>query len=211
MNWIDSVSADGFISGAISIFAIWVLVLQVIHDLKHLKDKYADRPIVGKIIERAERQRERTLSLTKRVYELRFVTLFILLAMVVSTISPVSSLLEVEEGVIRKSCENLEATGSLSTGIDLRQCVPLASAGEESYFNRSIEATKSHFVQVALWPLLATLYGFGLAVFVRVVRKDENQPIEEVIELFPHVHHILAIIVAGTFAVLSFIQNGLGS
>ncbi len=211
MSWIDSVSADGFISGGISAFAIWVLVLQVLHELNHLKDKYSNFPVIGRIIDRAEVQRERTLEMTKKVYELRFVALFVLLAMVVSTISPVSSLLEIEEGVVRKSCANLMKADALQEGLDMRKCVPLASAGKESYLSRSIEATKSHFVQIALWPLLATLYGFGLHVYVKIVRKDENQPIEEVIELFPHVHHILVIIFAVTFWAVSLIQNSLGS
>lgn len=207
----DPFSLDGAISAAVSAMALWILVLQVIHDLKFLKEKYEETPIIGYLIDKAEFQREKTLRIIKRAYELRFVTLFILMAMFVSTISPASSLLEVEDGIVQKSCNNLIRAEGVLQGVDLKKCIAMSASGEDSYFNRSMEVTKSHFVQIALWPLAATLYGFGLSLFVRVVRRDETQPLEEVIELFPHVHHLFMILTVGVFSLLSWIQNSIGS
>lgn len=203
-------SADGAISAVIALVAFVVLTLGVIHEVRFLKERYSAIPLIGRFIDRAETLREWTIRAITVLHRVRYVALFVLAAMFVSTISPVSSLLEVEDGILQNACGNLADTDSLGPDVSFSECKARATAGSTAYFERSLEATKNHFLQVALWPFTATIYGFGIALFFRIARRDVDQPLEEVIELFPHVHHIITGIFVMLSALVGYVQDLIG-
>lgn len=206
----SGLSADGALSAVVGAVAFVVFTLNLIHHLRHLKERHPEHPSIGRFIDVSERLRAWTLRSIVALYRGRYVALFVLAAMFVSTISPVSSLMEVESSVLRNACDNLTDTRSLLPGIDRTECRALASAGSTTFFERSLKATKEHFLQVALWPLMAVVWGFGLALFIRVMRTDSRQPLEEVIEEFPHVHHFLTVVFGGLAFMVGHIQNMIG-
>jgi hypothetical protein len=90
-------------------------------------------------------------------------------------------------------------------------CARIAKESEADDTAGTILSTRSHFVQIAIWPLTATLYGFMISLFFRFVRQTDDQPIDEVIELFPHIHHITTLLFAGTMAAVTVAQNMIGT
>ena len=207
-----NLSADAAISFGIGLWLLAVLTFSTVHELVHLQEKYsANRPLVV-FINFSERQRERLLRITAAAYRLRWVTLFILCAMVVSTISPVSALVEVENNVIERSCKNLLERGDLTAGATVDSCKKASISQGYTYADLDLKDTRNHFIQVALWPAVLSLYGFLVWGFISFAKRSKGDEIEdEDLELIPHVHHIVNAALVVLMGAIGLLQNLLGT
>lgn len=203
-----ALSADGLISFLLAGGIFLLTLFGAIHELKDglLRTQYGPR-----VLAVCEPARKRLFAVIEQGYKLRFVSLFVLLAIFVSTISPVSTLMEIEESVIARSCVGLKEARELANGSTLDSCQSAARRSGLSFVESRFTETQNHLLQVAMWPLVATLYGFVIAGHFRFVRNRPDEPISAVIERAPHTYHLIhGGLVAGTI-VVGFVQNAIGT
>lgn len=205
----DGLSLDGFLSAAFGGIVFLILALDVIHHYDFLRDRFPNQRWLGRFLDFCARRRTWTLSMIIGAYRLRYVSLFVLLAIVVSVVAPVSSLMEIEESIVSRACGNLIA-GNVMPGVDPARCATLAIKNGVSYVNLDFGDTRDHLLQVALWPLTIMMYGFLVSGHFWLTRKSPDQPLEEVVEMFPHVHHFFSGLLAFVLVGISGLQNAIG-
>lgn len=179
-------SADGLIS---FVFAAFVAVHVFFTWIHHERENFLRFPALTGFVAFCDRRRDSLVKLLKRAYELRFVSLFILLAMVVSTISPVSALLEIEESILSKGCEALSQSKALAESHSVASCKQLTKSGGYSLVESSFVNSKNHLLQMALWPLIALVYGFATSVYVWFSTGGKGNPSAHVFENATHAYH----------------------
>jgi len=207
----EHLSWDGALSTVFGLFVFAILVLHVMHELNFLAEKYPGQRWLAHILGFCDRNRRKLLDFIIAGYRLRFVSLYVLLAMIVSTVAPVSSLMEVQDTIVARSCENLHHAQWLAGGTTVDQCRSSAVKDSTALVNANFGDTRNHLLQVALWPALITVYGFTISLFFAIARRNPEQPLEEVIELFPHVHHVFNVALGMLFFVVGQIQNVIGA
>lgn len=203
-----ALSADALISFILAAAIVLITLLSVIHEL----EVPISSTVKGRLVVTwSEKARIRLFHVIERGYELRFVSLFVLLAMFVSTLSPVSTLIEVEGRVIARSCESLLSAERLSVGIDSEACAETSKVSGISFTEATFGDSQNHLLQIAMWPLVATAYGFVISLFFRLCRRQEDEPIVHVIERAPHVFHTIQFLLAVMTLGAGLIQNVIGT
>ena len=198
----SELSADGLISFVIAaLVAIYVFFSWVHHE----RENFLRFPSMARFVAFCGRRRDGLTRLLQRGYELRFVSLFILLAMIVSTISPVSALLEMEENILSRACEALSSARALAEAQSPATCEQLTKTGGYSLVATSFLNSKNHLLQIALWPLVALLYGLAASIYVWFSTGGRGKPTEHVFENATHAYHTAHAI----GLIVSFIAAGL--
>ncbi len=206
-----NLSLDGGITFAIGAIMSALYIFSFFHKNNYLKEKFPQNPALGIVFAVSEKGRSFILQLLTRLYYRRGVSFLVLAAIIVATLSPVKALMEVEENVISKSCASLYDQRLLREGTSASECK--YSAANEGISKNSLhfEETRSHFLQIALWPLATALYGWLLYIAVTFLRKNDEEPIDNAIEELPHLYHVLSILFIFLVCVVGLIQNGLGT
>lgn len=201
----SELSADGLISFIIAaLVAAYVFFSWVYHE----RENFLRFPALTRFVAFCGRRRDGLTRILQRGYELRFVSLFILLAMIVSTISPVSALLEIEESILSRSCEALLNAGALADTHNASTCEQLTKTGGYSLVESSFINSKNHLLQIALWPLVALLYGLAASLYVWFSTGGRGAPSAHVFENATHAYHTAhAIVLIVSFIVAGVLQN----
>lgn len=211
MHSSSSLSADGALSSLLGFLVALMTFLSVLHHTKHWRERFEHVAAIRYLYDYSGVAQKRLIYTIVRLYEFRFVSLWLLLAMIVATVSPVSALMEIETSVVAKACGNLSQRGLLNDGASHSHCVKAASTDGFTFVEMAFGETKSHFLQVALWPLMAVVYGFALYLFLVIFRSRPDQSIEEVVEELPHAYHALGMLLFAFFAGVGKIQDLIGT
>ncbi|SKA67895.1 hypothetical protein SAMN02745130_00155 [Thiothrix eikelboomii] len=203
-----ALSADAAIS---FIGAIIVFLLTLLSTIHELKAPLSSTKLGSQIVDCGESARNNLFSIIERGYQLRFTSLFILLAVFVSTMSPVSTLIELEDNIVMRSCENLYIHNSLNNKTSIDNCVDAAKKSSFSFVESKFSEKQNHLLQIAMWPLVATIYGFLIAGYFRFFRKCAEEPLREIIDRMPHVFHLIHFLLAAIAVAAGIIQNQLGA
>ena len=204
------IAADTVISSLIFFLLGLVYIFSAAEHFSYLGEKYSDKEWLARFFEFTGRRRKALLNLLSSAYKRRYVSLFLLGAVFVSFVSPVTSIMELEERVLGGFCESLLKTDGLSLSMSLSDCRDVAETGAISDSAMSFQDTRSHFIQIALWPAIAAGYGWLLAAIIWLLRKTPNEPVEAAIERLPHLQHALTILLIAVLAVTAYVQSVIG-
>lgn len=202
-----ALSADGLISWVLGAIILLVTVVGIIHETREslLTRKWGPRVVAA-----SETCRAKVFAAIERTYEMRFVSLFIMLALCVSTVAPTAALMEVEKSIVTRSCKALHSAGAMTSTTSPEHCAEIAIQGRASSVATTFGDTQNHFLQIAMWPLVAAVYGFFISLHFRFVRRP-GEPITSVIERLPHTYHVFQTALAGCVTFVGFIQNSIGT
>jgi hypothetical protein len=203
-----ALSADGLIS---LMLAGTVFILTLVSAIHELKDALLRTTFGPRIVAVSETSRQYLFSVIERGYRLRFVSLFVMFAIFVSTVSPVSTLLEIEESVAARTCEGLNLAKQLADSTSVETCKDTAHRSGFSFVESKFGETQNHLLQIAMWPLVATIYGFMIAIHFRFARNNPNEQISTVIERAPHSYHIIHGALVFVTVIVGFVQNAIGT
>lgn len=203
MNNAD-LSADALLSFGLTLTIAALTLFSLAHELPQ---RFKQAPRLREFFALCERRRSNLIQLIGTSYKLRYVSFLVLLAILVATVSPVATVLELEQSVVTRACENLSNSSALAGNTDQDRCETLSKSRGYGSLESAVGNSKSHLLQVAMWPLLAVVYGIVASAFISLFRDNPQQPLEEVIEKAPHFYHALQAMLASMAWCIGQIQN----
>lgn len=184
---IVNMSADGLISFVLAALVAAHVFFSWVH---HERENFLRFSGLTGFVGFCCRRRESLVRFLQRAYELKFVSLFVLLSMIVSTISPVSALLEIEESILSRGCEALSNSNALSSKNTVLTCKQLTKTDGYSLVQSNFINSKNHLLQIALWPLVTLIYGFIATGYIWFSTGGKGVPSEKVFENATHAYHV---------------------
>ncbi len=154
IHWTNyTASADGFISFIIGAFFLYVTFINVLS--RTIPERIPASEVFTRLINiNIHYERYRLSNITMKVYDLRWVWLFVLLALFIAAIAPVSAIMEIEENITYRSCTALINDGTIAPHVRVQDCVNRASPNSLASDDGLISGLKGHFIQITLWPLM---------------------------------------------------------
>ena len=204
-----SLSADGLISAAVSATIAWMTIFNIFCEYIPEPDAHNQPRAYYIFCDFCHRENRSMNRLVFRIYELRWVFFFVLAALFVSAIAPVSSFMEIQQNITSSSCTRL-AREELLVGGSIEDCLRISDVSGSQTVGNATGGLKNHFIQIAMWPLVLWMYGMISSFLIWLPQKLKGLTLEQSVARLSHGSHGIKLLLAILFGAISAIQDALG-